>query len=442
MGNHVNPIFQSVQGVEMESSFRVYRYRWVVLAAFFVLAAISQIQWLTHAPVARAAEVFYGTQINGNSIFTIDFIAMSYMLIFLVMCIPASYIIDTFGIKVGLGIGGLSTALFGLLKGIYGADFTLVIIAQIGLAAAQPFILNAVTAVTVRWFPLRERGMAAGFGALAQYIGIIIAMGVTPLLVVTSPESPDYGKGVDSMLLTYGIITAVAGVTAFFLIKEKPPTPPSETPYSHTKFFSGFRYIFGRKDMLITLMLFFIGLGLFNAVSSMVDSIAEFIGVADSNGMIGVLMLVGGVIGAVILPILSDVFKKRKLFLVICISGMLPGVAGLTFAGILGPNAYIIALISSFILGFFIMSAGPIGFQYAAEVSYPAPESSSQGILLFAGQITGLIFTSLMSMQGNRFLGTAMYIFVILSAIAVLLVLMLNESPMMISEKQKGGAGV
>jgi FLVCR family MFS transporter 7 len=38
------------------------------------------------------------------------------------------------------------------------------------------------------------------------------------------------------------------------------------------------------------------------------------------------------------------------------------------------------------------MSAGPIGFQYSAEVSHPAPESISQGVLLLAGQISGVIF--------------------------------------------------
>lgn len=418
----------------MVQSFKVYRYRWVVLGAFFLLTVVSQIQWLTHAPVARAAEAFYAGQLHEGSFITIDFIAMSYMLVFLIMCIPASYIIDTFGIKTGLGIGALATALFGLGKGMFGNSFTLVVIAQLGLAAAQPFILNAVTALTVRWFPLRERATAAGLGSLAQYLGIIIAMGVTPLLVDTSPESPTYGAGIDHMLLIYGIATAAAGLTAFILIKEKPPTPPSETAYHHTKFFEGFRYIFGRKDMVIMLTLFFIGLGLFNAVSSMVDAIAGFIGVSDSNGMIGVLMLVGGILGAVILPILSDKYRKRKLFLVLCISGMVPGVAGLTFAGAVSgtpEGAYLIALISSFILGFFIMSAGPIGFQYAAEVSSPAPESSSQGMLLFAGQITGLVFTYLMSMQQNMYLGPVMVLFVILSAVTVVLVLMLKESPMM-----------
>ncbi len=42
--------------------------------------------------------------------------------------------------------------------------------------------------------------------------------------------------------------------------------------------------------------------------------------------------------------------------------------------------------------GFFIMSAGPIAFQYGAEASYSATESASQGLLLLAGQISGILF--------------------------------------------------
>jgi Na+/melibiose symporter-like transporter len=242
------------------------------------------------------------------------------------------------------------------------------------------------------------------------------------------------------MLLIYGIISAVVAITALFLIREKPPTPPAEEEYRHTKFTAGFKYIFGRRDMMLTIILFFIGLGIFNAVSSMVDSISGSLGVEDSDGMIGVLMIVGGVIGALVLPMLSDKFKKRKIFLVICMAGMVPGMAGLSFADRLftGPEAvYTAALVSSFLLGFFIMSAGPIGFQYAAEVSYPAPESSSQGFLLLSGQLSGLIFVALMSIGNNRYLIPMMGIFAVLSLVAFLLVLLLKESPMILNETNK-----
>jgi len=417
----------------MQKPIKVYGYRWVVLAAFMLISVMIQIQWLTHAPVARAAEEFYAGQFNPASIINIDFLAMLYMLIYLVICIPASYIIDTYGIRTGISIGASLAGVCALLKGIFAASFTGVLITQIGLSIAQPFILNAVTAVSVRWFPLEERGLAAGLSALAQYIGIIIAMGVTPLLIGTNPDAANYGSGFERMLMIYGSITLAAAVLAILLIREAPPTPHSKEKLIHKPFFEGIKHILRQRDMIIMIILFFIGLGIFNAVSSMVDSIAADIGVKDSNGMIGVLMLVGGVIGAIILPLLSDKMMRRKLFLVICIAGMIPGTAGLAFAGRIGVSpaaAYSIALGASFILGFFVMSAGPIGFQYAAEVSYPAPESTSQGFLLLSGQITGLLFVAGMSIRDNALLPGFMTVFTILAIAAFICVILLKESPM------------
>ena len=88
--------------------------------------------------------------------------------------------------------------------------------------------------------------------------------------------------------------------------------------------------------MQITMLLFLIGLGIFNAISSMTDSISEYAGVKDSDGLIGGLMLIGGIFGAVILPALSDKYRRRKIFLVICLAGMVPGIFGLSFAGNMG----------------------------------------------------------------------------------------------------------
>jgi sugar phosphate permease len=405
-----------------------------------LITVAVEIQWLTHAPVARAAEVFYAGQFDPGSLVNVDFLAMSYMLLFLVFCLPASYVIDTYGIRRGVGIGAALAGTAGLVKGIFGAHFAVVVAAQLVLAAAQPFIINGVTALTVRWFPLKERGLAAGLAALAQYLGIILVMAVTPLMVISSPADPLYGQGLDRMLLIYGIFTATAAVAALVFMREKPPTPPAVEEYRPAPFTAGLKRILSLRDMRITLLLFFIGLGIFNAVSSMVDSIAGYLGVADSDGMIGVLMLSGGVIGAVVLPVLSDKFMRRRLFLVLCMGGMVPGLFGLTFAGRLFVDpgaAYTLALISSFILGFFVMSAGPIGFQYAAEVSAPAPESTSQGLLLLSGQITGLVFVAGMSIRDNAYLGGFMIFFFAAAVGALLLVLLLKESPMMEKARNK-----
>ncbi len=410
-------------------------YRFVILAIFMLITVAIQIQWLTHAAVARPAELFYSGQFDPASIMNIDFLAMVYMVVYLIMSFPASYVIDTYGVKTGLYIGSLLLGFFSLLKALLATSFTGVVVAQTGLAIAQPFILNAVTAVTARWFPLSERGMAAGLLALAMYIGIIISMLVTPMLIVTDPDLADYGTGFERMLWIYGIISMVSSLLILLFMKEQPEgvTVGTEERFA---FFKGIRHIIFNRDMILMLFLFLIGLGIFNAISSMTDSIAEHVGVEDSDGLIGGLMLIGGIIGAVILPTLSDRLRKRKLFMVICIIGMVPAVFGMAFPDYLAQGVeaiYRITLIASFMLGFFVMSAGPIGFQYAAEVSYPARESTSQGLLLWAGQLTGMIFVAGMSVDNNLFLGSFMTSFAVMSILALVAVLLLRESPMIIA---------
>jgi hypothetical protein len=65
----------------------------------------------------------------------------------------------------------------------------------------------------------------------------------------------------------------------------------------------------------------------------------------------------------------------------ISLAGAVPGLLGITFATSLLP-----LLISAFILGFFLVSALPVSMQYAAEVTSPVPEGTSNGLIQLFGQ--------------------------------------------------------
>ncbi|MDX1284373.1 MAG: MFS transporter, partial [Draconibacterium sp.] len=361
------------------SEIKVYPYRWVILAIYILITVVIEIQWLTFASISTVAQEFYGA-----SALRIDFLSMIYMIVFIVMSIPASYIIDTWGLRKGLMIGAILTGVFGAMKS-WGADNLLMVtIAQTGLAVAQQFILNAVTKVGAKWFPVQERATVAGLGSLAQYIGIIVALAVTPILI---SEVAEEGFGIGKMLWIYGVISIVGAILVLLFMREEPPTPPATEEFSERiSPIAGIKDIFSNKDMKMLLLLFFIGLGIFNAVSTCIDQICKDL-TMDETGLVGGVMLIGGVLGALILPTLSDKKRKRKPFIVICMIFMLPGLIGLTIF-----SDFIPMMISAFIFGFFIMSAGPIGFQYGAEKSYPAPESTSQGIVLLVGQVSGILF--------------------------------------------------
>ncbi len=358
-----------------KTDFRVYGYRWVILLAFMFVVAINQLLWITFAPITGSAATYYKV-----SDLSIGLLSMSFMIVYIVISIPASWVIDTYGIRVAVGIGAAMTGIFGLLRGL-APDYTLVLVAQIGIAVGQPFILNAVTTVAARWFPIQERATAVGLGSLAMYLGIVIALALTPYLAIQYQIS--------GMLLTYGIVSVIAAIVFFVLIKERPPTAPCLPEQEERSLvFDGFKEALRMKNFILLMAIFFVGLGVFNAVTTWIEDIVRPRGFSITQaGNTGGLMIVGGIIGAVVIPLLSDRYRKRTPFLLLAVVGSTLGLIGITFT-----TSYWFLLVSSFFFGFFLLSAGPVGFQYGAEITHPAPEGTSNGLLLLMGQISGIIF--------------------------------------------------
>jgi len=418
---------------------RVYKYRWVVLLALMLVSIASQIQWLALAPISRAAAAFYSNQIPADSLVNPDLLTLIHLVMFVFLSIPASYLIDRFDLKLSLRSGALCIAVFSLIKGFGAQRFWVVVVAQIGLAIAHPVILNSVTAVTARWFPLRERGFAAGLVSLGQYLGIFLIMVISPQAVSNNPHAADYGQGTTSLLFWYGVVTAAVAVVSIFLFKEKPPTPASIEPYQPMDFLQSFKTLMQKKHMRGFALIFGFLWSMFNVFISKIDGITALIGVENSNGILGVVLLIGGMVGSVVIPAFSDYFRKRKLFFFISICGVF--FCFLLFA--FSPDLInlsrhaLLALINAGLLGFFFMSAIPLGFQYAAELSYPVPEASSQGVLLQNGHFIAVLVLLCMNIGSGKYLENVLVTSVTLLFAAVLGVLFLKESPIIVTEDER-----
>ncbi len=359
-----------------QSEFKVYGYRWVVLLAFMLVAAINQLMWITYAAITGSAASYYGV-----SDLSIGLLSLVFMVVYIIVSIPASWVIDTYGIRVAVGIGAVLTGGFGLLRGLAPADYTLAFIAQTGIAIGQPFILNAATTVAARWFPMKDRATITGMGSLAIYLGIIAGLVITPYLALRA--------NVSGMLLIYGMVGVIAAAVFLALGRERPPTPPCRPDQEERSLvFDGLKDSLRRRNFVLLLVIFFVGLGVFNAVTTWIEDIVRPRGFSSIQaGNIGGLMILGGIIGAVVIPLLSDHYRKRVPFLVAAIAGAIIGLLGVTFA-----TSYALLLGSAFVFGFSLLSAGPLGFQYGAEITQPTPEGTSNGLLLMVGQISGIAF--------------------------------------------------
>lgn len=398
-----------------ESKIKVYGYRWVVLIAFMLIAALNQLLWITFAPITGAAAAFYGT-----SDLVIGLLSMSFMAIYVIMVLPSAWVIDTWGLYAAVGIGAGLTALGALGRGIFASNLTLVFIFQIAIALGQPFILGCITKLAARWFPLSERATASGLGTLAIYLGILAGMILTPILTINYQ--------IKGMLLIYGTGAVVAAGLFLALARDRPPTPPCPAGLDERALmFDGLKSMLKQKDFILLMAIFFIGLGMFNGVTTWIEAIVRPRGFSISQaGLTGGLMLIGGILGALVIPMISDKIRRRKPFIILALTGLLPGLAGITFA-----RSYWLLLLSGFIFGFFLLSSGPIGFQYGAEITHPAPEGTSNSLLLVMGQISGIVFIfgmdALKTPSGS--MTPSLLGLIGLMAACVVLSLFLRESP-------------
>jgi len=406
-----------------EQRFKVYGYRWIVLLAYMAVVAVNQLLWITFASITGSAARYYAV-----SDLSIGLLSMSFMIVYIVVSLPASWAIDTYGIRVAVGIGAALTGVFGLLRGLWATNYTWVLVAQIGIAVGQPFVLNAATKVAARWFPIQERATASGLGSLAMYLGILAGLVLTPFLALSS--------GIAGMLVAYGIVAVIAALVFFALAKERPPTPPCPPDQeARSLVLDGLRQTLAKPNFLLLMLIFFVGLGVFNGVTTWIENILGPRGFSSAQaGIAGGAMIIGGVVGALIVPSLSDRARRRVPFLVLSVGGATLGLAGVTFA-----PSYPLLLASGLIMGFFLLSAGPLGFQYGAEVAYPAPEGTSNGLLLLMGQISGIAF--IFGMDSLKHPGTGsmtapLILLIGLMLLALLLCTRLRESALL-----TGGAG-
>jgi len=270
------------------------------------------------------------------------------------------------------------------MRGLVGTNYTLVLLSTIGIAIAQPFLLNAWTTVPAKWFNTEFRATAVGMVTLANLVGTALGMVLTPILI----ESMSIPK----VQLIYGIVAAFSVLLFVIFARETPPTPPCpEGMEVRALMLDGLKNAVKNKMFWYFLAASFIALGLFNGVTTWVEAIIRPRGFSQTDaGTLGALMLIGGVIGAVVIPPFSDRTHKRKRYLLLGVLASIPGLIGITFA-----QSLWLLYISAFSMGFFITSVMPIGMQYAAEITQPTPEGTSNGLIQLFGQAS-VVFVYLM----------------------------------------------
>ncbi|KAH0526570.1 hypothetical protein TsFJ059_009873 [Trichoderma semiorbis] len=365
------------------TEYRTYKRRWFGLIQLTLMNIMVSWGWLTYAPVVDNSAAYYNVSSSA-----INWLSTAFFLSF-VAIFPLSIWIVNRGFKYGF----MSAAVL-LIVGNWiryagstkksGGIYACAMVGEILIGFAQPFVLATPAKYSDLWFTHRGRVAATALPSLANPLGAALGQLINPLWVNSS-------RDVSQMVLYVAIISTACSVTAFF-IPAKPPTPvgaSSETP--KMPLFPAIRTAIRSLELWLVFGTFSVYVGLFNAVSSLLNQIFVPYGFTDDQAGIGGAVLI--VVGLVTAAITSPILDRTKHFL-LSIKIIIPIVAACFIVfiwmpetrGLAGP--YVILAI----IGAGCFALVPIAVEFLADLSHPISPEVTSTAAWAGGQFFGAIF--------------------------------------------------
>jgi len=258
------------------------RHGWIVIGAFALVAAATQLLWLTYAPITTGTAHYYGVSESA-----VGWLSEIFPLLYVVLAIPAGKVLDR-SLQGGLAAGALLTVLGGLVR-LLGNDFGWALAGQCIIAVAQPLVLNAITKLADERLPEHRRPEGIAVGSAGMMVGMLLALVLGAAL----------GGGRLHLLLAIGAVFAVVAATALVAALRLPGAAPSALAVAARR---PLRAVWTDRQVRVLAGLVFVGFGVFIALTTWLQALLNHYGVsASSAGAVLVAMVLLGAIGSALL---------------------------------------------------------------------------------------------------------------------------------------------
>jgi len=347
--------------------------RWAVLAGYGLLAACTQLLWLSYAFITAQTH-----RAMGVSVGAVGDLAAIFPLMYVVLALPFGKWLDlSFGRA--LAAGAILTAAGGMLRLASPASFLWALAGQFVIAIGQPLVLNSITKVAARYFPAKERTAAVSIGSVSLYVGILLAaLSDKPLLSA---------GGLRLVLIVQGGLGVVAAVWVLLALR----TPPAYRGDPAVAVTLGWL----RRDKFMWLLggLLFVGMGIFNAIATWLDAILGHFGHGSAAGYLFAILTVAGIAGAGVLPQAAANRDRRRTMLQVTVA-----VTAVAFGVIAVWHSLVVIGIVLAVEGFVLLAALPVALDWSELHSGPERAGAAVGFLLLAGNLGGVVL--LLIVQG------------------------------------------
>ncbi|XP_063394782.1 uncharacterized MFS-type transporter C09D4.1 isoform X2 [Cydia fagiglandana] len=389
------------KGANLESPSKKVEYkvsptRYLMLGIFVFYSASNAFQWIQYSIIQDAVVKYYEV-----SSITVYWTSMIYMITYIPLIFPASWLLDKTGLRVTTIIGSFGTCLGAWLK-VFSVPqdmFWLGFTGQTIVAISQVFILNVPPRLAAVWFGADQVSLACSIGVFGNQLGVALGFVLPPMFVKAGGTIEQIAADFQFMFYLVAGVTSVLFVFILLFFKRAPATPPSAAADLGASLDSDFLHsvkkLFTNRNYNLLLISYGLNVGVFYAISTLLNEVVLkfFPGANEDVGRIGLMIVVAGMLGSVICGFILDKTHKFKETTLALYAASVVGMVIFTFTLDCGEIA--VVYFSAIVLGFFMNGYLPVGFEFASEITYPEPEGTTSGILNAAVQLFGIVLTLL-----------------------------------------------
>ncbi|NPV60170.1 MAG: MFS transporter [Actinobacteria bacterium] len=378
-----------------DQEYRAYGYRWVVLLAFGLVLCVQAFLWISFAPIESSVEKVFGV---GSGL--VRLLALVGPLMFVFLGSLAGDMADKRGFKFTVSLGAVVISLAGIFRAVVPhlsisgkSQYWIILVCQAVIGGGAVFILVNMSKMPIKWFLEEARATAIGITTVFFYLGSAVGIPLVTAIAGIPEGTTDLAlmtNGVNRVLNVFAIIMAASTALFIALARENPPTPSGPVPEeAKLGVFVALKRFLAAPTFQALALVSLIGYGAFVGLTVTMEKIIGYHGFSSSfASFVASALIVGGIIGAGILPGLSEKIGLRKPFLILAALVTVPMGFLIGFVGVKALN-----LAGAFLLGFFLLSALPVTFTIVSEMEEIGPvfAGSAVGTLMALGNIGSLI---------------------------------------------------
>ncbi|XP_054710176.1 feline leukemia virus subgroup C receptor-related protein 2-like isoform X1 [Uloborus diversus] len=408
---------------ENEIQIKVYKRRFWMLFLFSSTSLASGLFYPLYAGISDVTMCYYDVSQDAA-----NWTGLVCMVTYIILVFPVSWLIDRIGIQKTV----LISSAFNLLASatqfltLNPQNFIYVMVSQFFASMSNVFILAIPPCLAAEWFPSNEVSRACAYGVFGNQMGLALGFICAPLMISSDCSNLKLiTKGRTNVAILLTVVNTILTALIIFTFQGKPPHPPSvaqaEKKDDKLDYLKLSLSMLKNVNFVLIFIMYGLMVGTYFVTATLLNAflIPFFPGTEVLIGWMGWLLIVAGLIGSIVAGYVLDYTHKFKnTSLAICILSFFTFILFICFVHF---QHIWLQFITIGVLGFFLTSFLPVGFEYGIEVTYPESEITSAGLLNASSMIFGIILTeiatSILNKQGFYAANTVMLIALLASCI-------------------------